>query len=681
MEPPQRSAIVTGGAAGIGRAIGERLARAGWAVTVRGERKRRRGVLERGRAAGGPDRTPLSSSQLADLDPAAAAAAAAALPGPGPARGASLDVRDDGGYGRVFAAHAAAFPGARLAAVFLNAGVYETGDVVAGDASTWRKPLDVNLTGVIAGVRHAARAAAPPPSPPLAVVAVASAGGLYPMPAAPVYAASKGGVVHYVRSAARGLAAARNVRLTALCPEPVDTAMVSSASLASNPATAAAGRALLAAYPRLLGAGEVAAAAVALAADASCVGTALMVASSGALYEARRGKGALVDVSERFGVAKTGGAAGAPAPSPALRAARAAWAAAGDPAATRAAMVVRLTPDFGRAVDIAPSPAPSTPPPGHLLVRRAYAGVNASDVNFAAGRYARAGAPGVPPFAAGFEAVGAVAAVGAGVAGWSPGDAVAELSYGCFAEYGVVRASRALRIRAPSRETVALLTSGLTAALSLKLALKPRPGDTVLITAAAGGTGQFAVQLAAAAGARVVAVVGSPAKAALARSLGAAAAIDYKATDLATELKKVAPGGVDAAWESVGGSTFDAAVKALKPGGRVVIIGMMSAYADEGWGDVPSSGARLPEALLWKGATASGFFLLRHAPAFQATLTDLEARVGAGTLRVALDGVAFRGVAAVPAAVARLQSGASAGKVVVQLSDTVPPGVVGDAKL
>ena len=62
-------------------------------------------------------------------------------------------------------------------------------------------------------------------------------------------------------------------------------------------------------------------------------------------------------------------------------------------------------------------------------------------------------------------------------------------------------------------------------------------------------------------------------------------------------------------------------------------------------------------------------------------MADLEARVGSGTLRVALDGVAFRGVAAVPAAVARLQSGASAGKVVVQLSDTVPPGVVGDAKL
>jgi hypothetical protein len=456
-------------------------------------------------------------------------------------------------------------------------------------------------------------------------------------------------------------------------------------------AARAARSALMAAYPRLLSPDAVAAAALALlAAPAPTVaGRALVVRVDGRLQWALPARAStLKDARADLGVvapATDGG--GDDAVPPALRAARAAWARAGDPTASRAVVVERLSPDFRAATRVAPRPLPATPPPGHLLVRRAWAGVNASDINFSAGRYARAGAPAAPPFAAGFESVGVVAAVGAGVAGWAPGDAVAELGYGCFSDYGLLPAARALRVRDPTPVAVALLTSGLTAALSLRHALKPAPGDTVLITAAAGGTGQFAVQLAAAAGATVVALVGDDATAAAARALGAAATVNYRAEpSLAAAFKRVAPRGFDGVWETVGGSTFDACVKALKPGGRVVIVGMIASYAGA-WGDPgapppppppparPPAAAMLPEALLWKGATATGFFLLRHAKEFGPALAKLDAASRSGTLRVACDdGGPYVGLASVADAVERLHSGRSKGKVVVQVGASVPPG-------
>ena len=580
-----------------------------------------------------------------------------------------------------------AWPAARLSAVVLNAGVIETGDLVAD--SGWATPIDINLTGVLTGVRAAARAhAAGRNDRPLTVVAVASAGGVFPMPSAPVYAASKGGLVHAVRSLGRPLLAARGVALAAVCPEPVDTQMVRvSFTKNTTDASRAARDALLAAYPRLLAPADVAAAIMALvgAPPAAVAGAAMVVRVDGRWQWAASPRTAsLRDTRGDLGAPPLASPSAGASVAPALRAARAAWARAVDPATSRAVLVTRLSPDFRAATRVATVAVPASPPPGHLLVRRAVAGCNASDINFSAGRYSKAGggATTTLPFPCGFEAVGIVAAVGAGVTDWAPGDVVAELANGCFAECGVVKASRALRVTSPSPASVALLTSGLTAALSLKHALRPTPGDVVLVTAAAGGTGQFVVQLAAAAGARVIALVGSPAKATAARALGAAATIDYTAEpSLTAALKRVAPQGLDAVWETVGGSSLVACVKALKPGGRLAIIGMITEYKGA-WGDGSAAAAAgpppvaLPEALLWKGATATGFFLLRHAPEFVPALAKLDAAVTAGNLRVAVDGRSFVGVEAVCDAVEHLHSGQSRGKVVVRLAAEARPGRV-----
>ena len=678
-------------------------------------------------------------------------------------------MRDDAAQRRLFADHARRHAGSPPEFVLLNAGVIDRVALLDDAEARWQTTLDVDLRSVIVGVTVAAnearkrkqkeRAAAADAGEgssgggdsTMSIVAVASAGGLYPMPSAPVYAAAKGGLVHFVRSAAPGILSETGARLTALCPEQVDTALVAGVAEAGLLPGVGRGQRL----SRLLTPEAVADAAVALGEDReAAVGTALMVHVSGALLEAKAPRGFLVDAGSRFSLSPASPAAAAaaappPAPgsssssSPSSAAARAAWARAAAPASNRAVVVQRPGTDFRAATEIVARPIQPRLPPGFVLVRRTFAGVNASDVNFAAGRYAAApgvaGGPSIPgskgaqpPFPCGFEAVGVVAAAAAD-SGCKPGDAVAELCYDGFAELSLARASRCLKISQPDAAAVALLTSGLTASIGLEVALAGRPlrrGDAVVVTAAAGGTGQFVVQLAAAAGCRVVATCGGAAKAGMLRRLGAARVIDYKAEDVGAVLKREFPEvrdeeeerekggeerrgegrggeekrgektrsrppppphlekistfqkkkktqGVDVVWESIGGAMFDACARSLKPvTGRLVIVGMMQEYRGEAWRDgrAGAAGAGLPELLLWRGATATGFFLLHHLSRAPRHLAALERGLGAGKLTVAVDdgrgrgvGRKFEGIESVAEAVEWLQSGRSSGKVVVRL--------------
>ena len=566
------------------------------------------------------------------------------------------------------------------------------------------------------------------------------------MPTAPVYAAAKGGLVHFVRSAASGIFKETGARLTALCPEQVDTALVAGVTAAGLLPGVERGQKLA----QLLTTEAVADAAVALGEDEDAIGTALMVHVSGALLEAKPPRGFLVDSAGRFDLRSP---SSPPSSTSSLSLARAAWARALPPASNRAVVVQRPGTDFRAATEVVARPIQPRLPPSFILVRRTFAGVNASDVNFAAGRYAAApgigggggGAPipgakgAVPPFPCGFEAVGVVAAVsddsdpGSSSSGFQPGDAVAELCYDGFAELSLARAARCFKVSTPDAAAVALLTSGLTASIGLEVAARPRKGDVIVVTAAAGGTGQFVVQLAAAAGCRVIATCGGPAKAKMLKSLGAERVIDYKAEDVGavlkrefpkvrrrrkkrekkrarrekererrkkrrrerekthskkieTKISKIKNQGVDIVWESVGGAMFDACARSLKPvTGRIVIIGMMQEYQGDAWkkGKAGAAGAGFPELLLWRGATATGFFLLHHLSKAPRHLAALERRLAYGKLKVAVDdgrsrgnGEKFEGIESVAEAVEWLQSGGSSGKVVVRLARELFPGFV-----
>ncbi|RSM60318.1 NADPH:quinone reductase [Actinoplanes sp. ATCC 53533] len=155
-------------------------------------------------------------------------------------------------------------------------------------------------------------------------------------------------------------------------------------------------------------------------------------------------------------------------------------------------------------------------------------------------------------------------------------------SGGC-AELVAVDATQLIEVppTVPMDDAVALLSDGRTA-LMIIAAAEVRAGDRILIEAAAGGVGSLLVQLAEAAGARVVALAGGPRKMALARELGAAIAIDYREPDWAAAVR-AACGEVDVVLDGVGGAVAEVAFDLLGRGGRMISFGFSSAA---GWPDL-----------------------------------------------------------------------------------------------
>jgi NADPH2:quinone reductase len=223
----------------------------------------------------------------------------------------------------------------------------------------------------------------------------------------------------------------------------------------------------------------------------------------------------------------------------------------------------------------------SSPGPGEVLIRVTAAGVNFADVSQARGTFA--GGP-RPPYLAGIEGAGEVIAVGEGVTDLATGAHVIGVGVkgGAFAEYMLLPAAAAVPVPAGWADEQALgLVVGWPTALA---ALKPlgglTAGQTVLIHAAAGGTGQAAVKMAKHFGATVIATA-SPAKHEVVRALGADHVIDSIDGDIAAEVLRVTGGaGADLVLESVGGATLEASMAATKRvTGRVVVYGVAGGEA------------------------------------------------------------------------------------------------------
>ncbi|MFF8810769.1 quinone oxidoreductase family protein [Streptomyces pactum] len=229
------------------------------------------------------------------------------------------------------------------------------------------------------------------------------------------------------------------------------------------------------------------------------------------------------------------------------------------------------------------------PGPGELLVRNEAIGVTLPMV-----RKVRDG--GVPlPGVLGGEVAGRVAVVGPGVTGFAVGDRVTALCFtDAYAEQSVVSAAMASPVPegAGAVAAVALVRSGLVA-LGAYASARPEPGDSVLVTGAAGGVGHLAVQLARARGAsRVVAAAGSAAKAGFLRGLGADEVVCYDDASWGEP--------VDIVLDAVGGELLSSAVAALAPGGRLV------AYSSGG-------GTIAAYDLLVGGRSVTGFQMARTA--------------------------------------------------------------------
>jgi len=229
---------------------------------------------------------------------------------------------------------------------------------------------------------------------------------------------------------------------------------------------------------------------------------------------------------------------------------------------------------------ITDAPVPS-PGPGEVLIRVAAAGVNFVDISQARGTFA--GGP-QPPYLAGIEGAGEVAAVGAGVTNLEPGAHVIGVGIGggAFAEYLALPAQAAVPVPAgwADEQALGLVVNWPTALAALKPLGGLTAGQTVLIHAAAGATGQAAVKMAKHYGATVIAAA-SVGKQEVVRALGADHVIDSRGGVIAAEVLRLTGGaGADLVLESVGGTTLEASLAAAKRvTGRVVVYGLAGGEA------------------------------------------------------------------------------------------------------
>jgi NADPH:quinone reductase-like Zn-dependent oxidoreductase len=219
-----------------------------------------------------------------------------------------------------------------------------------------------------------------------------------------------------------------------------------------------------------------------------------------------------------------------------------------------------------------------TPTAGEVCVRILAAGVAFADVLMRRGLY-----PGTPkfPFAPGYDIVGEVDALGDGVSHFKIGQRVAALTMiGGYSGYTVVPASRLVPVPngLDPAEAVSLVLNYVTAYQMLHRVAKLREGQRVLIHAAAGGVGTAALQLGELAGFEMFGTASKP-KHALVASLGATP-IDYRSENFVARLRELAPGGVDAVLDPIGGKNWWASYGCLRKGGALVCYGSQAALSE-----------------------------------------------------------------------------------------------------
>jgi NADPH:quinone reductase len=217
---------------------------------------------------------------------------------------------------------------------------------------------------------------------------------------------------------------------------------------------------------------------------------------------------------------------------------------------------------------------PGAPGSGQVRVSVEAAGVNFIDTYQRSGLYPRP-----TPFVLGLEGAGRIEAVGADVSGWKVGQRVAWATIsGSYADKMVFKPEQLVAVPddVTTELAAALALQGMTAHVLATAVHETKPGETMLVHAAAGGTGQLLVQELKRAGARVIGTCSSS-KVELALQAGADHVIRYDTDDIVAETKRLNDGrGVDVVYDSVGKSTFDASLAAVRPRGLVVLFGQSS---------------------------------------------------------------------------------------------------------
>lgn len=204
------------------------------------------------------------------------------------------------------------------------------------------------------------------------------------------------------------------------------------------------------------------------------------------------------------------------------------------------------------------------------------------------------------------------------------------------------------------------MTTGLTAYAGMIKVGEVAPGDTVVVSAAAGAVGTVACQLAKIAGARVIGIAGGPAKVDyLINQIGCDAGIDYKAGNIAQALKEYAPDGVNVFFDNVGGEVLDVVLDQIAKGARVVICGAISQYNDMASVQGPNLYLRIAE----RNASMRGFTVDHFMADFPQMEAEISKWIASGELKMPEHIV--EGIDQFPKALTMLFTGEHMGKLMV----------------
>jgi len=204
--------------------------------------------------------------------------------------------------------------------------------------------------------------------------------------------------------------------------------------------------------------------------------------------------------------------------------------------------------------------------------------------------------------------------------------------------------------------------TGMTAYFGLLETGRPQPGDTVVVSAAAGAVGALVGQIAKIKGCRTVGIAGGADKCRyLVADLGFDAAIDYKSEDVIEALRKSCPQGINIYFDNVGGEILDAALAQLARGARIVICGAVSQYNNTG----PVQGPSNYMSLLVHRATMTGMMVFDYADRYAAAALEIAGWMAAGKLKSREDVV--EGLETFPDTFLKLFTGENRGKLILKV--------------
>lgn len=208
--------------------------------------------------------------------------------------------------------------------------------------------------------------------------------------------------------------------------------------------------------------------------------------------------------------------------------------------------------------------------------------------------------------------------------------------------------------------------TGLTAYFGLLDVGRPKAGDMVVVSGAAGATGSSVVQIARISGCRTIAIAGGSAKCRwTVEALGADGAIDYKTEDVGARLSTLCPEGIDVYFDNVGGSTLQACISRMKLHGRIALCGMISTYNDA----TPTPGPSNLFELITRRVRMEGFLISDYAARFPEARQALEGWMNEGKLKAFVD--VQEGFENIPRTFLRIFDGSNVGKQTLKVAD--PP--------